>query len=1067
MIGNIPANVTEIVKSLPQLPKMLVNEVKDVADGFADDLEENRQQNMNPLQSVLSLPGVRMIPGTYVAGQLSRGTEGIKELGRNPVMAGLDVLPYAGKAAKGTKVAKGYANLVESGLNETRSIVPKQPIRLALTQRLTPDGLQKLNAGVPLAEIDFRPTRLGEVTQRLGLSKPGQRLSEMFGPQASEVSRLEIMMDQSVAQRAVDPTDVIGGKAKDFVERAFNPKLAMEQTGVSLERQAELVKIATTEPKTISTLPANEQAFLKDVRDTTEFLGKYAEQNKLGLGTYRGEFFTDDQVKTFMLAEERVAKRVGTYMTARHQPRVKPDGTVIPAPMDLLANADARWASIKGLIDSGDIKGASVKANRLRNYNAAAIDGITDKGVAKVIDDLNKAAKSQRVLEQMIVRTPPARFNDMIFRRASEKYLTDLNTRGLFKDVDAVRKFFNEGMIEDIPGWDWQEFSKFRRSTARSWEAMKAAGEDPIFLSRVTKAQAESIRYPHINEKIPTMHQAKMQVSDISPSIKDFNISVSHQAMEILKREAAQEFADTIQTRFGFSDADARAMVRDKAIENAQYNPTSKFLEERADLMPKHLVPYDPQKHAPFSGLMTPKPNETIYIPRSVARVLEQMNSEGMMNLRSFSDPLTKAWRISLLPLSPRWHLYNIVGGMIMLTNETGPGALKYLKDGYDIAKAAKNAEPLPVPVAKEVKLVLGSTGRIEAEMAFRSGRTMRRFFDESQAARLAKGVIKKSFDFNQFFDDMYRSTAYLYGTDKALAKGLTQQGAEMAGVNLARKVLQDTAGLTPFERSILRQIFPFYSWNSHVVRYAMKFPFDHPIRAALIGGISRQALEDIGEGGTTSMLDTLSFGSKDDEGNQYGVRAASFNPFNDLGNFFSLAGWLGATSPLISTALGQMGIDTQSGSAELYPTLRYDAETGRMTTVKDNPVTALAMNTLPHAQFISNITQSNAEFRQLMKSDPDAARRMLLSNVGIPVLTAKVNPFERGYNPAEKYVSAEIKRQELNTKILSEYLREGNLAGLSELGIPAETIQNLRQQAESGQLAQYQPAVVREQMGL
>jgi hypothetical protein len=101
------------------------------------------------------------------------------------------------------------------------------------------------------------------------------------------------------------------------------------------------------------------------------------------------------------------------------------------------------------------------------------------------------------------------------------------------------------------------------------------------------------------------------------------------------------------------------------------------------------------------------------------------------------------------------------------------------------------------------------------------------------------------------------------------------------------------------------------------------------------------------------------------------------------------------------------------------------------------------------------------------MKSDPDAARRMLLSNVGIPVLTAKVNPFERGYNPAEKYVSAEIKRQELNTKILSEYLREGNLAGLSELGIPAETIQNLRQQAESGQLAQYQPAVVREQMGL
>jgi len=392
---------------------------------------------------------------------------------------------------------------------------------------------------------------------------------------------------------------------------------------------------------------------------------------------------------------------------------------------------------------------------------------------------------------------------------------------------------------------------------------------------------------------------------------------------------------------------------------------------------------------------------------------------------------------------------------------------LKYLKQGYEVAKAAKNAEQLPVHMAKEVKLILGSTGRIESELAFRSGRTMRRFFDESQAARLAKGVIKKSFDFNQFFDDMYRSTAYLYGTDKALAKGLTQQGAEMAGVNLARKVLQDTAGLTPFERSVLRQVFPFYAWNSHVVRYAMKYPFDHPIRAALVGGISRQALDDLGQGGTTNMLDTLSFGNKDKEGNQYGIRAASFNPFNDLGNFFSVAGWMGATNPLITTFLEQVGLDPQSGQGELYPTLRYDQETGRMTTVKDNPLTALALNTLPHAQFISNITQSNAEFRQLMHSDPDAARRMLLSNVGIPVLTPKINPFERGYNPAEKYVSAEIKRQELNTKILSEYLRQGNLDGLAELGIPAETIQNLKQQAATGQLAQYQPDVVRKQMGL
>jgi anti-sigma28 factor (negative regulator of flagellin synthesis) len=241
-----------------------------------------------------------------------------------------------------------------------------------------------------------------------------------------------------------------------------------------------------------------------------------------------------------------------------------------------------------------------------------------------------------------------------------------------------------------------------------------------------------------------------------------------------------------------------------------------------------------------------------------------------------------------------------------------------------------------------------------------------------------------------------------------------------------------------------------------------MKYPFDHPIRASLIGGVSRQVLDDLGEGGTTNMLDMFSFGKKDAEGNQYGIRASSFNPFNDLGNLFTLQGWMGATSPVISTALQMGGVDTQSGGPELYPTLRYDTETGRLTAENKNVVSNLFFNTLPHAQLVSNLMGANAEFRRLMQTDPQAAQRMLLSNAGLPVLTPSINPFEKSYNKGQKYIKAEMKRQEVNKKMISEYLKKGKLDQLVELGIPVEQIQNLKEQVANGE---YNPNVVRERL--
>ena len=54
---------------------------------------------MNPLEAILKAPGVRMIPLTYVAGNLVAGPRGWRELASHPLMTALDVLPVADEFA--------------------------------------------------------------------------------------------------------------------------------------------------------------------------------------------------------------------------------------------------------------------------------------------------------------------------------------------------------------------------------------------------------------------------------------------------------------------------------------------------------------------------------------------------------------------------------------------------------------------------------------------------------------------------------------------------------------------------------------------------------------------------------------------------------------------------------------------------------------------------------------------------------------------------------------------------------------------------------------------------------
>jgi len=256
---------------------------------------------------------------------------------------------------------------------------------------------------------------------------------------------------------------------------------------------------------------------------------------------------------------------------------------------------------------------------------------------------------------------------------------------------------------------------------------------------------------------------------------------------------------------------------------------------------------------------------------------------------------------------------------------------------------------------------------------------------------------------------------------------------------------------MTPFERSVMRQVIPFYGWLSHLVRFVTSYPADHPWRTAILANASQVVMEDLGSGANLDQLDAMYFGGPNESGERSSINIGSLNPFTDVGNLFSLAGWMGSTNPLFQTAAQALGIDTSTGMGDLYPNKRYDPETGRMIQDTGNPLRNLMFNTLPQAQIASAFLGIDPEFAKLQHNDPEAAERRLWSAAGLPM-----GVVPKAKNPATAYIKNERARSEAEDDALSKALKSGNLNALDAWPNLRPLKPLLLEALKSGQLDEY-----------
>lgn len=1063
--GNAVKDIKEVVKAIPHMPQAIAGELKSVVKGdWAGEYRKLLADGQNPIQAFLNLPLIRMVPGAYIAQNVASGN--IADVAEHPVYNLLDALPFASKAAKGTKVFKAMEADALAAITEHGSGRVPKPIPSAL--------LNKLVEGAEGAESAVVRNRAGQLVDQVKSFTPIQHISDRMGRDARDVSRIveaqtQRFKDIMEGTAIPDEMSIISGIQDDlrrFSQLSRDDDFLLAEHGIDRAREVELTKAMQRDSLDVASLPVNEQAYLTEVRGMSNRLGRFLVDNDLDLGEFRGEFYPRDVAQRLTRYEERLADAELAIAGGQRPLKAGPNAGQMREVKSLmprwaaLGEVDARFKAALDLWGAGDRKAAVGILNRRQNFpyprgvvarmtrkGQEVLVPVTDKQVAKLITATNNVVKAEHKLTSAVHLAPPARFSEVITERALDSYIDTLRAKGAFISDEMVDEFLHTGYMSEIPGWSQKGWNKAHKAQSRMWEQIKAEGVDPVYIPRVSAKQAERSLSAGIVDRVPTIRAAKERIADFTPAVQSASIGLTDEGANIVNRVLTEETLTEIARVFGKAEPEIRAMYREQALAMAERDPLLSAFGHEQNLMMRDWRAFDPTSMGVFSSSHLAKSSKRIMLPRAVADTLEAIHKQSYNSLTRITDPATGLFRVSLLALSPRWHFYNIVGGAVMTLLETGPGAFRpsNIRQTTELLKAIRAGEAVSPKIAKELQRTLGYTTREEMSLAFDQGRRVRELVEKNPVARAGKSMVQFSYDLNQKFDDFYRTLGYLYGTDKALTKGMTVAQAQMEGLTVARKVLQDTAGMTPFERSVLRQIFPFYAWLSHVVRFTLQYPVDHPLRAAIMGGVADQVVENLGSGGNLSMLDRVTYGAPDENGMQKGLPVRAANPISDAGNLLTLSGWLGATNPFISTMLEQIGVDTQSGAAELFPSQSYDPEVGRMAVDTGNPLQRLAFNIVPQTQAVYRALGRDDEYNQLQVTNPGTARSLLASGVGLPVLN-------RGTSRPEQYMRAEKARQTARSDLMKAHLKTGNIKALREMGVSDEAIATLLAMQKSGQ---------------
>ncbi len=370
---------------------------------------------------------------------------------------------------------------------------------------------------------------------------------------------------------------------------------------------------------------------------------------------------------------------------------------------------------------------------------------------------------------------------------------------------------------------------------------------------------------------------------------------------------------------------------------------------------------------------------QDIYVPRYIDTALSHWQGKGWKML----DKPTDVFKYAVLT-GPRHMVHIFTSNLVFSLLEQGPGVLREIPQAW---RMARNPEEYIRDLAHGQGIWSDKFDfwRTDEIAAIAQGKTMGRMVKDAIAF-----LPRKSKMIEDLISDTSRASVYLFEHDKALSTGMGEGQAHIAALDMVNKTLMDIDGMSPFERTVLKRVIPFYAFERQVIRYMLRYPSDHPIRAAILAQIGALEAKDQPLDLPWKTDNLFFLGSPDSKGNVDAIDMKNFNPFRSVAgqNPLTLAGFLSSLHPGIQLLLKATGTNVLTATPELFPQLAVDPQTGGYT-VRRPGLAATALETfIPPMQSIDNIiglSNTLKSFKDSAGDNGNVYRRILMSNLNLP----------------------------------------------------------------------------------
>jgi uncharacterized coiled-coil protein SlyX len=253
---------------------------------------------------------------------------------------------------------------------------------------------------------------------------------------------------------------------------------------------------------------------------------------------------------------------------------------------------------------------------------------------------------------------------------------------------------------------------------------------------------------------------------------------------------------------------------------------------------------------------------------------------DGVKRMADFVGKYTSKWKSVILPISVRWQVGDYMGNIMnawvrgdidpktmmemmklvdeLIREDTNVGRLKSRTGG--VTNRTFNNPVLQALIGEGIQ---GRSLRLE---------DIRAILKENKGAlpigdvnaRFGRDFRKKAFNFNEYMNTQQKLAVAMVKLQEALEK----QGRTMAdidpvtlhndpqlraavteAVQFANETLGSFSDMTPWERNVIRQVFPFWSWIKFINTAAGKLLLDSPDRVLFYSHLGSMTMDPDSEG--------------------------------------------------------------------------------------------------------------------------------------------------------------------------------------------------------------------------